>query len=145
MKFYFAGAIRGGREKVQTFIKINELLQSYGQILDEHVANPNVNLIEQNNSKSEIYHRDIKWIKTCDMVIAEVSTPSLGVGYELCYAEHLGIPIIVLYDKSINVSAMILGNEYFDLISYDNDEDLLVKLDNKVKVLKKNKGVDPNE
>ena len=142
MKFYFAGAIRGGRDKIQTFIKINEVLKKYGQVLDEHVANPNVNVIEQNHSLSEIYNRDIRWIKACDLVVAEVSTASLGVGYELCYAEHLGIPIIVLYDKSINVSAMILGNEYFDLISYDNDEDLLVKLDNKVKVLKKNKGVD---
>ena len=142
MKFYFAGAIRGGRDKIQTFIKINEVLKKYGQVLDEHVANPNVNVIEQNHSLSEIYNRDIRWIKACDLVVAEVSTASLGVGYELCYAEHLGIPIIVLYDKSINVSAMILGNEYFDLIPYDNDEDLLVKLDNKVKVLKKNKGVD---
>ena len=75
MKFYFAGAIRGGREKVQTFITINELLKKYGTILDEHVANPNVTVIEQNNSVSDIYNRDIKWIKDCDMVVAEVSTP----------------------------------------------------------------------
>ena len=145
MKIYFAGAIRGGRERVQTFIKINELLKLYGQILDEHVANPNVNLIEQNNTTSEIYNRDIEWIRSCDVVVAEVSTPSLGVGYELCYAEHLGIPIIVLYDKSVNVSAMIVGNEYFDLIPYDNDEELLVKLDNKVKNLTKIKGIDRDE
>ncbi len=135
MKFYFAGAIRGGREKVQTFIKINELLKEYGTILDEHVANPNVNAIEQNNSETEIYNRDIEWIKNCDMVVAEVSTPSLGVGYELCYAEQLKIPIIVLYDQSINVSAMIRGNEYFNLIPYSSDEELLEKLNNKLKSL----------
>ena len=135
MKFYFAGAIRGGRDKVQTFIKINDLLKEYGIILDEHVANPNVSKIEENHSLSEIYNRDIRWIEACDMVVAEVSTPSLGVGYELCYAEQLGIPIIVLYDKSVNVSAMILGNPYFDLIPYENDEALIKKLDNKVKSL----------
>ena len=135
MKFYFAGAIRGGRDKVQTFIKINNLLKNYGIILDEHVANPNVSKIEENHSLSEIYNRDIEWLKDCDMVVAEVSTPSLGVGYELCFAENLGIPVIVLYDKNINVSAMICGNSYFNFIPYDNDDDMLEKLDNKVKSL----------
>ena len=43
MKFYFAGAIRGGREKLDIYMKINELLEQYGEILDKHVANPNVN------------------------------------------------------------------------------------------------------
>ena len=137
MKFYFAGAIRGGRDKIQTFIKINEVLKKYGQVLDEHVANPNVNVIEQNHSLSEIYDRDIRWIKACDMVVAEVSTASLGVGYECCYAEQLCIPVIVLCDKNVNISAMIGGNPYFDLIYYDNDEDLLEKLDCKIRSLKK--------
>lgn len=136
MKFYFAGAIRGGRDKIQTFIKINEVLKKYGQVLDEHVANPNVNVIEQNHSLSEIYNRDIRWIKTCDMVVAEVSTASLGVGYECCYAEQLCIPVIVLCDKNVNISAMIGGNPYFDLIYYNNDEDLLEKLDCKIRSLK---------
>lgn len=137
MKFYFAGAIRGGRDKIQTFIKINEVLKKYGQVLDEHVANPNVNVIEQNHSLSEIYNRDVRWIKACDMVVAEVSTASLGVGYECCYAEQLRIPVIVLCDKNVNISAMIGGNPYFDLIYYNNDEDLLEKLDCKIRSLKK--------
>ena len=137
MKFYFAGAIRGGRERVQTFIKINEVLKKYGQVLDEHVANPNVNTIEQNHSFSDIYNRDIRLIKACDIVVAEVSTASLGVGYECCYAEQLCIPVIVLCDKNVNISAMIGGNSYFDLIYYDNDEDLLEKLDCKIRLLKK--------
>ena len=42
LKIYFAGSIKGGRDKVNTFMKINELLKKYGQVLDEHVANPNV-------------------------------------------------------------------------------------------------------
>ena len=137
MKFYFAGAIRGGREKVQTFIKINEVLKKYGQVLDEHVANPNVHLLEKDKSYSEIFHRDTKWISICDMVVSEVSTASLGVGWECCYAQFLNIPVIALCDKEVEISAMIGGNPYINTIYYDNDDDLIQKLDCKIKSLKK--------
>ena len=128
MKFYFASAIRGGRDKVDIGIKINELLEKYGEILDKHVANPNVNTLEMNKSFEEIYNRDINWIKECDIVVAEVSTPSLGVGYEIAYAEKLGKRIICLYDESINISAMIGGNNNLEIIKYRNSEDLVNKL-----------------
>ncbi len=132
MKFYFSGAIRGGRERIDIYIKINELLKKYGDILDKHVANPNVDDMEKNYSLEEIYCRDIKWIKECDILIAEVSTPSLGVGYELAYAEKLGKRIICLCDKNVKVSAMIGGNNNFKLINYNNFEDLLVELKNEL-------------
>ena len=129
MKFYFAGAIKGGREKLDIYIKINELLENYGEILDKHVASPQVNEIEKNSTMEEIYQRDISWIKECDLLIAEVSTPSLGVGYELGFAESLGKKIICLYDANVNISAMIGGNDYFELIKYENIEDLKTKLE----------------
>ena len=135
MKFYFAGAIRGGREKLDIYMKINELLEQYGEILDKHVANPNVNNMEKNNSLEEIYNRDINWINECDVLVAEVSTPSLGVGYEISYAESLGKRIICTYDESVNISAMIGGNKKFELIKYKDSADLLSKLDDKLKMV----------
>ena len=133
MKFYFAGAIRGGRERIDIYIKINKLLEKYGKILDKHVSNLRVNEIEKDFSLSEIYERDINWIKECDILIAEVSTPSLGVGYEICYAENLGKRIICLYDDEVNISAMIGGNKNFELIKYKNSDELLSKLEKKLK------------
>ena len=132
-KFYFAGSIRGGREKVDTFIKINELLEKHGEVLDKHVANPNVGQLEQNLTETEIYKRDIAWLNECDIVVAEVTTPSLGVGYEIAYAEKLGKKIICLYDKSINLSAMIRGDENLKVIPYETDEELLGELENALK------------
>ena len=132
MKFYFAGAIRGGREKLDIYIKINELLEKYGEVLDKHVANPNVDTMEKNNSLEEIYNRDINWISECDVLIAEVSTPSLGVGYEISYAEKLGKRIICIYDESIKISAMIGGNKYFEIIKYKDSDELLSKLEEKL-------------
>lgn len=133
MKFYFAGAIRGGRERIDIYIKINKLLEKYGKILDKHVSNLHVNEIEKDFSLSEIYERDINWIRECDILIAEVSTPSLGVGYEISYAENLGKRIICLYDDEVNISAMIGGNKNFELIKYKNSNELLSKLENKLK------------
>ena len=132
-KFYFAGSIRGGREKVDTFIKINGLLEQYGTVLDKHVANPNVGKLEQNLTEREIYDRDIAWLNDCDIVVAEVTTPSLGVGYEIAYAEKLGKKIICAYENSINLSAMIRGNSNIEVISYANTNDLLQKLENVIK------------
>ena len=129
MKFYFAGAIRGGREKLDIYIKINELLENYGEVLDKHVASPQVNEIEKNSTMEEIYKRDINWINECDLLVAEVSTPSLGVGYELGFAESLGKKVICIYDANVNISAMIGGNDYFELIKYENIEDLITKLE----------------
>ena len=132
MKFYFAGAIRSGRDNLDIYIKINELLEKYGEVLDKHVANPNVNNMEKNNSLETIYKRDIRWIEECDMVVAEVSKPSLGVGYEISYAENLGKRVICVYDEKINISAMIGGNDYLELIKYKNKEDLIKQLKEKL-------------
>ena len=133
MKFYFAGSIKGGREKLDVFIKINELLAKYGEVLDKHVADPNVFELEKDVSQEERYERDIKWIAESDMLVAEVSTPSLGVGYEISYAERLGKRVICVYDENIQISAMISGNKNCELISYKNVDDLLSQLESKIK------------
>ena len=133
MKFYFAGAIRGGRDKVDVYIEINKLLEKYGRVLDQHVANPNVFNMEQDFTAEEIYIRDINWIKECDILVAEVSTPSLGVGYEIAYAERLGKRIICIYDESIKISAMISGNKNYEFIKYKDLNELLLQLEEKIK------------
>ena len=54
-----------------------------------------------------IFSRDIKLIEECDAIVAEVSTPSLGVGYEICYGLQIGKPILCLYKEGIKLSQMI--------------------------------------
>ena len=76
----------------------------------------------------EIYKRDVNWINECDILIAEVTVPSLGVGYEIGYAESLNKKIICLYQANENLSAMIKGNENITQISYNNIDELLTEL-----------------
>lgn len=134
MKIYFAGSIKGGREKQQEYFELIKYINQYGKVLTEHVGNVDVDVksdILYSNKKDEhVYIRDTKWIDECDIVIAEVSIPSLGVGYELGYAESKGKKIICLYDNNAlkSLSFMISGNCKNKIISYNNLEEVKEEL-----------------
>ena len=84
MKLYFAGAIRGGRQDASTYHAMIAHLQTHGEVLTEHVGSKALSDGgEQDLTDKEIHARDISWLEECDAVVAEVTTPSLGVGYEL--------------------------------------------------------------
>jgi hypothetical protein len=59
-----------------------------------------------------IYGRDMHWLEEADALVAEVSAPSLGVGYEISCALHArGIPVLCLVHADVNFhSAKISGN-----------------------------------
>ena len=59
---------------------------------------------------ADIYKRDVAWIRQCDALVAEVSTPSHGVGYEIAFALGLGKRVLCLYREGQPVSKMISGN-----------------------------------
>ncbi len=130
MNIYFAGAIRGGRQKVEDYAKIVEVLKEYGNVLTEHIANPKVDIFGEKLSAQEVYMRDVEYLKECDILFAEISVPSLGVGYELAYAESIGKPVICMYDENFNVSGMIRGNQNFKMIKYSKIEELLKNIRN---------------
>ncbi len=123
-KVYFAGSIRGGRVDAALYHRIIEYIQLTDTVLTEHVGSSTLNLIEQGRSRDAlIYDRDTAWLRECDVVIAECTCPSLGVGYELAYAEHLGKPTHIFYNKSkTQLSAMLTGDPYFQIHPYEKEE-----------------------
>ena len=132
MDIYFAGAIRGGREKVNDYQKIINKLEEIGNVLTTHIANKEIGDKGENNmTPKEIYDRDVVWLKSSGLIVAEVSVPSLGIGYELGLAESLGKKIICLYDVNSNktLSAMIEGNKNFEIVKYNNIKEVLEYLD----------------
>ena len=112
LNIYFAGAIRGGREDGQLYAQLISYLKTFGTVLTEHVGDDGLLLEEKSLTEAEIFRRDMQWLGAADLVIAEVSTPSLGVGYEIGLAQTLGKPILCLYRPGENrrLSAMIAGN-----------------------------------
>lgn len=125
-KIYFAGSIRGGRDFAYLYRKMIEHMQMTDTVLTEHIGQANLNLKEKGRiSDAEIYNQDTAWLRESDMVVAECSNPSLGVGYELAYAESRGIPCHIFYNKNkTQLSAMLTGNPYFDIYPYQTEEEL---------------------
>ncbi len=129
MKVYFAGAIRGDRGKLETFKHIVAFLKKQGHtVLTEHVAKDDILESEGTKPDSEIYREDIGWLEKADVVIAEITKPSFGVGYEVAYASQRNKPVWLLYEKGSekNISAMALGNDHPKIkkFTYSNRKEL---------------------
>jgi nucleoside 2-deoxyribosyltransferase len=111
MKIYFAGSIRGGRDDLDIYIKIIEHLKTKGQVLTEHVADKTIKSSGENLSDEEIYDRDLGWLDQSDVIVAEITNPSLGVGYEIGMAVRNNKKTLCLYQtrEDKQLSAMIAG------------------------------------
>ena len=142
LKIYFAASIRGGREDQNKHNELIRILSSKVEVLTEHVGDSSLNQTgEQNLSDKEIYQRDIEWLESADAVIAEVTNPSLGVGYELGIAEKLGKPILSLFndaDHNCNLSAMISGNHKITTFRYTNLNQAKVEISNFLNLIPQN-------
>ena len=125
MNIYFACSITGGREFEPIYQAIVAALEAQGHVIPtSHLASSEVTGLEKVISPQDIYQRDVKWIDESDMVIAEVSTPSHGVGYEVAYALSIGKPVACLFQQGRAVSKMLTGNTHvnFHIESYDSEQ-----------------------
>lgn len=118
MKIYFSCSIRGVRHDPETPQQLIDHLKGHGEVLTEHIGSISEEF-EAGISEVEIFKRDVAWLEEADAVVAEVTGPSLGVGYEIGIAETLGKPILCLYEETEKrISAMILGNKGLTLRGY---------------------------
>ena len=133
MKIYFAGAIRGGRQDASTYHAMIAHLQTHAEVLTEHVGNMALSDGgEHDLTDKQIHARDMTWLEECDAVVSEVTTPSLGVGYELGIAEKLGKPILCLFDDGkpgLRLSAMLSGNPRATVTRYKTLEQATEAID----------------
>lgn len=129
-KIYFAGSIRGGRVDAKLYQRMIAFIQQTDTVLTEHVGRPELNLLEQGRDKdAQIYEQDTAWLRQADLLVAECTCPSLGVGYELAYAEKFGVPCHIFYDSTkCQLSAMLTGNSFFHIHPYTAEEQIYDEL-----------------
>lgn len=130
MKIYVSGSIYGGRQKIETYKKMIEALELYGEVLDKQIIDENVLEKEKYQNDEDIFKELEELLKSADIIFAEVTVPSLGVGYELGFADKLDKKIIAIYDLNEidKVSTMIRGNKRIKLIGYHNITEIIDKL-----------------
>ncbi len=123
---YFAGSIRGGRGDRALYAEIIRSLQAYGRVLTEHIADESLTDDGETLGDKDIHDRDIDWLRSATCVVAEVTTPSLGVGYEIGRAVEWKVPILCLFRSAEGrrVSAMIAGSEGVEMREYKDARDL---------------------
>ena len=114
MKIYFACSIRGGRDNAALCVELANHIKLKATLLTEIFVDKKLTINGMNKPSHVIWQTDIDWIKEADALIAEVTTPSLGVGYEIAKAEEWSKPILALfYNNNIRkLSAMIDGSPY---------------------------------
>ncbi len=113
MNIYFACSITGGRAFESVYQEFTRaLLEDGHQVPTAHLAESNVMALEKVIDPREVYDRDVAWIRACDALIAEVSVPSHGVGYEVGFALEQGKPVLCLAQEGVAVSKMITGNSH---------------------------------
>lgn len=123
MKIYFAGSIRGGREDAVLYADIINYLKIFGEVLTEHVGDPSLTgLGDDGPTDRFIHNRDLDWLLSSNVVVAEVTAVSMGVGYEIGRAVAAGKKVLCLFrpDSGKNLSAMIAGCPDVELVQYNN-------------------------
>ena len=113
MNIYFACSITGGRTFEAVYQEFTHcLLQDGHDVPTAHLARSNVMALEKVIDPRDVYERHTARIRGCDALIAEVSEPSHGVGYEIGFALGQGKPVLCLAQEGVPVSKMITGNPH---------------------------------
>lgn len=120
---YLSGAITGNADSspVRTLLEVLRAVQC--EVVCEHVATigpqggaPGLDPLAD---AASIHGYDMGLMARASAVVAEVSTKSFGVGYELREAWHLGIPVLaVCPDDAPEVSAIIRGAPHVTVVRY---------------------------
>lgn len=127
MKIYFAFSIRGSKSDDNLIKEVFNFLKEKG-----HYITTEFNIIPKYSesvfSDYDIYKRDVEALLNSEILLADVNSPSLGVGFEIAYALCNNIRVIAFVQENKALSAMINGNPEITLIKYKNLNDLKEKL-----------------
>ena len=121
--------MRGGYGRVaqEELRKIPDIIEALGmEVISRHQTSENFIEIESQLTDKEIHDRDYRWLNEADLVIAEITNPSLGVGAEIADAVNLSIPVLCVYKRGYEdvISAYIRGKTGVVCRAYTDHEEL---------------------
>jgi nucleoside 2-deoxyribosyltransferase len=127
MNIFFSGSIRGGRGHQHLYPNIVSELEKHGTVFSKHISEESVSEYgETALSAEDIYERECAALQGSDIVVADVSVPSLGVGYVIAKAKEWGKPVIALHhgEDTLKLSALIKGDSNVRVYTYEEEEEI---------------------
>jgi nucleoside 2-deoxyribosyltransferase len=137
MRIYLACTVRGDRGAVHGLRRLVATLEEAGHVvLTKHLLGDDVEASESTLSEREVYDRDIEWLDACDLLVADASGSSFGVGFEVGYvlgrSDRTNQRVLLLYraDRRDAISRLIAGNAHprCEVLKYENPEDLVSRV-----------------
>jgi len=137
LNIYLACTVRGDRGAVGALRGLVQSLESAGHtVLTKHLLDDDVEGAESTLTERAVYDRDIEWLEACDILIADASGSSFGVGFEVGYvlgrSDGTKQRVLLLYrgDRQNAISRLIVGNAHprCEILKYENPEDLVSRV-----------------
>ncbi len=127
MRIYFATSIRGAGRDLALARRIVSGLESEGHT----VVNGEIYLSDHPDEGIPdplVFDRDMRMLREADALVADVTHPSLGVGYEICEAVKGGKRVVAFHRRGTKVSKLISGNPAVTLLEFSDTQELMHKI-----------------
>jgi 2'-deoxynucleoside 5'-phosphate N-hydrolase len=125
MRIYLAAAMTHSGRDLEAIRTLLDCLEADGHdVPTRHVADPLGREVEGELPDGEVARRDLAWVASCDALVAEVSTPSHGVGVEVAAALSGSKPVLLTYRRGATVSRLLLGLPGVEAVSYNDAGDV---------------------
>jgi len=138
MKIYFGFTVAGDRSSIATARRVVQFLEDLGhEVLTRHLVSDNAWEADRSISPQDVFRRDMAWLDQCDLLIAEVSGSSFGLGFEAGYLlGATAMQVVLHYRRELEgrISLLITGNTHANctLVPYGTVEDVETFLNNNV-------------
>ena len=99
MNIFFTASLRGKERYIDEYKKIKKILNTKNKTISSHIFDYNLDQVHEWDPeyRFNFYKNLFDQIKLADLIVAEITTPSINVGYEVCIALELKKPAIILY------------------------------------------------
>lgn len=127
MKIFFAAPIKEGRAHQPEFKAIIAALEHYGSVHAPHTADTAFSHYgETGIPDKDIFDRELAALAAADVVVTEVTTPGLGVGYLLAQAVSANKRVLAMYrgENALKLSSMIKGDPKITVLLYKDEADI---------------------
>ncbi len=134
MNIYLACTVRGDRGAVAALRSLVTSLEASGHtVLTKHLLEDDVDTAESALTEHAVYQRDIEWLDAADVLVADGSGSSFGVGFEVGYvlgrSDRTNQRVVLLYraDRAPAISRLIVGNAHprCEVVKYNDPVELV--------------------